>query len=67
MTSLIALVIISAYRLIPCPIRRLWSFGTSTSALAMDAAYNREGFSSFRYAKLVIHGEGGDWYWLGNA
>ena len=58
MTSLIALVVIRAYRLIPCRIRRTWSFGKSTSHLALAAAQNGEGLSSFRYARIGLHSDG---------
>jgi hypothetical protein len=64
MSSLIALAVIGAYRLIPCRVRRVWSFGKSTSHLALAAARNGEGFSSFRYARFGLHGQYGDRGWV---
>lgn len=34
---MIPILIVKAYRLIPAPIRRIWSFGLSTSHLALAA------------------------------
>lgn len=58
MTRGFLIVIILLYRLIPCRIRRIWSFGSSTSHLALLAVRETETSASALAAFLPWVGIG---------